>query len=55
MISIKPKIHDSNTLEFKVGYLPGEGATYNDFYMNTWIYIPEVLAGKDQQQKIYVL
>ena len=43
MISIKPKIHDSNTLEFKVGYLPGEGATYNDFYMNTWIYIPEVL------------
>ena len=43
MISIKPKIHDSNTLEFKVGYLPGEGAAYNDFYMNTWIYIPEVL------------
>ena len=43
MIQIKPKIHDSNTLEFKVGYIPGEGATYNDFYMNTWIYIPEVL------------
>ncbi len=43
MIDIKPKIHDSNTLEFKVGYIPGEGVIYNDFYMNTWIYIPEVL------------
>ena len=43
MIQIKPKIHDSNTLEFKVGYKPNDGATYNDFYMNTWIFIPEVL------------
>ena len=43
MIDIKPKIHDSNTLEFKVGYKPNDGATYNDFYMNTWIFIPEVL------------
>ena len=43
MISIKPKIHDSNTLEFKVGFVPNDGATYNDFYMNTWIFIPEVL------------
>ena len=43
MISIKPKIHDSNTLEFKVGFVPSDGATYNDFYMNTWIFIPEVL------------
>lgn len=43
MINIKPKIHDSNTLEFKVGYVPEDGVIYNDFYMNTWIYIPEVL------------
>ncbi|MBR6490392.1 MAG: hypothetical protein IKT03_07660, partial [Muribaculaceae bacterium] len=43
MISIKPKVHDSNTLEFKVGFLPNDGKTYDDFYMNTWIYIPEVL------------
>lgn len=43
MIDIKPKIHDNNTLEFKVGYIPEDGVTYNDFYMNTWIYIPEVL------------
>ena len=43
MISIKPKIHDSNTLEFKVGFLPNDGKTYDDFYMNTWIFIPEVL------------
>lgn len=43
MIHIKPKIHDSNTLEFKVGFVPEEGVTYNDFYMNTWIFIPEVL------------
>ena len=43
MINIKPKIHDSNTLELKVGYVPQDGVTYNDFYMNTWIYIPEVL------------
>ena len=43
MISIKPKIHDSNTLEFKVGFLPNDGKTYNDFYMNTWIFIPERL------------
>lgn len=43
MIDIKPKIHDSNTLEFKVGFLPNDGKTYDDFYMNTWIFIPEVL------------
>lgn len=43
MIDIKPKIHDNNTLEFKVGFIPDEGVAYNDFYMNTWIYIPEVL------------
>lgn len=43
MIDIKPKIHDKNTLEFKVGFIPEEGVAYNDFYMNTWIYIPEVL------------
>lgn len=43
MIDIRPKIHDKTTLEFKVGYIPEEGVTYNDFYMNTWIYIPEVL------------
>ena len=43
MIDIKPKIHDSNTLEFKVGFLPNDGKTYDDFYMNTWIFIPERL------------
>lgn len=43
MIDIKPKIHDNNTLEFKVGFIPEDGVAYNDFYMNTWIYIPEVL------------
>lgn len=43
MIHIKPKIHDSNTLEFKVGFLPNDGKTHDDFYMNTWIFIPEVL------------
>jgi len=43
MISIKPKIHDSNTLEFKVGFVPEDGVIYNDFYMNTWFFIPEVL------------
>ncbi len=43
MIFIKPKIHDSNTLEFKVGFVPQDGVTYNDFSMNTWIFIPEVL------------
>ena len=43
MIDIKPKIHDSNTLEFKVGFTPEPGVTYNDFHMNTWIFIPEVL------------
>ena len=43
MISIKPKIHDSNTLEFKVGFLPNDGKNHEDFYMNTWIFIPERL------------
>ena len=43
MISIKPKIHDSNTLEFKVGFLPNDGKNHDDFYMNTWIFIPERL------------
>ena len=43
MIVIQPKIHDRNTLEFKVGYKASDGAVYNDFEMNTWIYIPETL------------
>ena len=43
MIHIKPKIHDSNTLEFKVGFLPNDGKAHDDFYMNTWIFIPERL------------
>lgn len=43
MIDIQPKIHDRNTLEFKVGYKASDGAVYNDFEMNTWIYIPETL------------
>ncbi len=43
MIDILPKIHDRNTLEFKVGYRAPDGTVYNDFEMNTWIYIPETL------------
>ena len=43
MINIKPKIHDSNTLEFKVGFLSHDGKTCDDFYINTWIFIPERL------------
>lgn len=43
MIKIQPKIHDQHTLEFKVGYIASHGTSYNDFEMNTWIYIPEAL------------
>ncbi len=43
MISIQPKIHDQQTLEFKVGYIASKGTAYNSFEMNTWIYIPETL------------
>ena len=40
MIDILPKIHDRNTLEFKVGYKAPDGTAYHDFEMNTWIFIP---------------
>ena len=43
MIDILPKIHDRNTLEFKVGYKAPDGTAYHDFEMNTWIFIPETL------------
>ena len=43
MIEIKPKIHDSNTLEFKVGFITGDDMAHDGFYMNTWVFIPEVL------------
>ena len=43
MIEIHPKIHDRNTLEFKVGYIAKSNGAHNEFHMNTWIYIPEVL------------
>lgn len=43
MINIQPKIHDQQTLEFKVGYIAPHGTEYNNYEMNTWIYIPETL------------
>lgn len=43
MIEIKPKIHDRNTLEFKVGFIASDDRPYSEFQMNTWIYIPESL------------
>lgn len=43
MIEIKPKIHDRNTLEFKVGFIARDDRPYSEFQMNTWIYIPESL------------
>lgn len=43
MIGINCKIHDRNTLEFKIGYQVPEGTAFNDFEMCTWIYIPEAL------------
>lgn len=43
MIDILPKIHDRNTLEFKVGYKAPDGTAYHDFEMNTWVFIPEAL------------
>lgn len=43
MIGISSKIHDRNTLEFKIGYQVPEGTEYSDFEMSTWIYIPEAL------------
>ena len=33
MIDILPKIHDRNTLEFKVGYKAPDGTVYHDFEM----------------------
>lgn len=43
MIEINPKIHDRYTVEFKVGYIAKSDGGHNEFHMNTWIYIPEVL------------
>ena len=42
MIGINGKIHDRNTLEFKIGYQVPEGTLFSDFEMSTWIYIPEI-------------
>lgn len=43
MIVINPKIHDRNSLEFKVGYSGAAQEAYSDFEMSTWIYLPEAL------------
>lgn len=43
MIEIKPKIHDRNTLEMKVGFIAQDGRRHSEFLMNTWIYVPETL------------
>lgn len=41
MIDIQTKIHDKNTIEFKVGYIADKKLPESDFIMNTWIFIPE--------------
>ena len=43
MIDIQSKIHDSNTIEFKVGYIAQPDMPESDFVMNTWIFMPESL------------
>lgn len=43
MIDIQSKIHDSNTIEFKVGYIPQPDMPESDFVMNTWIFMPDSL------------
>lgn len=43
MIEINAKIHDRYTLEFKVGYVADGHGPANEFRMDTWIFIPEVL------------
>lgn len=43
MIEIHAKIHDQNTLEFKVGYVAKRKDTMSCFDMNTWIFIPDSL------------
>lgn len=43
MIDIQSKIHDSRTIEFKVGYIPQPNMPESDFVMNTWIFMPDSL------------
>lgn len=43
MIDIQTKIHDKNTIEFKVGYIADKQLPASDFIMNTWIFIPDSL------------
>lgn len=40
MIEIQAKIHDKNTLEFKVGYVARRKLPVSEFDMNTWIFVP---------------
>lgn len=43
MIDIQVRIHDSFSVEFKIGYMVRKELKKNDFMTNTWIFIPNEL------------
>ena len=59
MIDLTTKIHDKFTLEFKVGFnteVAAKPMKYNDFVMNTWIFVPNSLdinAAKYSKENFY--
>lgn len=50
MIRVRPKIHDSQTLEFKIGYETRPELHVSQFVTNLWMFIPENL---EPNEKIY--
>lgn len=51
MIRVRPKIHDSQTLEFKIGYETRPELHISQYVTNLWMFIPENL---EPNEKIYV-
>lgn len=43
MIDVQVRIHDSFSVEFKIGYMVRKELKKNDFMTNTWIFIPNEL------------
>lgn len=51
MIRVRPTIHDSQTLEFKIGYETRPELHESEYVTNLWMFIPENL---EPNEKIYV-
>ena len=48
MIHLKTKVHDSQTLEFKIGYETEPNLSVSEFKVDLWMFIPDNLEGSER-------